>query len=54
MLLQKFAKVAVLEKTYVLQFSSFSVYSDKYKHFVYSVLLLCNTVCALRVLGLVH
>lgn len=44
----------MLRKIMSSSFQVFQAYSDKYKHFVYSVLLLYNIIAALRVLGLVH
>lgn len=35
-------------------FQVFQLYSDKYKHFIYSTLLIYSTIVALRVLGLVR
>lgn len=35
-------------------FQVFQLYSDKYKHFIYSTLLIYSTIVALRVLELVH
>ena len=35
-------------------FQVFQLYSDKYEHFIYSTLLMCSTIVALRVVGLVR